>query len=169
MNPAHQKWSLDPIIQPSSKILILGSLPGDLSLEESRYYANPRNHFWKIMFTLFEEAETVDYEKRVNLILSNGLALWDVLKVCERKGSLDSNIRNAELNDLAGLLEKYPQIHTIIFNGGEANRRLNQNYRKTLSPKLKFECFPSTSPVPGKNVLGYEDKLKVWSQLKKWL
>lgn len=165
MNQLNIKTSLAPIIDLNSKILILGSMPGDISLEKKMYYANPHNHFWKIIFEIFNQEFIPDYNKRIAFMLSKKIALWDVLEVCEREGSLDSNIRNVKINDISGLLEKYPNIDTIFLNGGEADRRLTQKYRKGLKSNLIFEKLPSTSPVPGKNVLQYSEKIKVWSKI----
>ena len=47
--------SFAPIIDNNTKILILGSIPGKQSLEKQEYYANPRNTFWKILFSLHNE------------------------------------------------------------------------------------------------------------------
>lgn len=163
------KSSLKPIINSSSRILILGSMPGDISLEKGEYYANPRNHFWRILFEIFSVEESMDYDKNIELILSNKLALWDVIEICEREGALDSNIRNAKINDIDGLLKEFLSIDTIILNGGEAYRRLTKTYKKNLNPSIRIVKFPSTSPVPGKNVLNYEEKVKVWSSLKAWI
>lgn len=169
MAPEHTKTSLKPIIAPDARLLILGSMPGDISLAENQYYANPRNHFWKIMFEILGQRESADYQTRIDLLLSHRIALWDILASCERQGSLDANIRNVALNDIAGLLAQHPGIETLVLNGGEADRRLNKKYRQTLSPRLRFVRFPSTSPVPGRNVLSYEEKVQVWRGLLDWL
>lgn len=156
------KHSMAPIVHETSRVLILGSMPGNISLEKGEYYANPKNHFWKILYELFGAAECTTYEEKVALLREKGLAVWDVIESCEREGSLDSNIRNAQINDLKGLLDRYPNIQAIVLNGGEADRRLKKKDRDQLNPKLQFIKLPSTSPVPGKNVLKFEEKVEVW-------
>ena len=99
--------SFPPIIDDASKILILGSIPGVKSLEKQQYYAHPQNAFWKIIFALFEEEFTENYAERIQVLKKHHIALWDVIDSCERKGSLDSEIRNEEANQIAELLDKH--------------------------------------------------------------
>ena len=63
------KYSFSPLIDHSSKILVLGSLPGEESLKQAQYYAHPRNAFWKIMFIVFNEAYSEDYSAKCELLL----------------------------------------------------------------------------------------------------
>ena len=88
--------SFPPIINNESKILILGSIPGVKSLEMQQYYAHPQNKFWKIIFELFNEKFSTDYDERIKILEKYHVALWDVIDTCERKGSLDSEIRNED-------------------------------------------------------------------------
>ena len=89
-----------PIIDAQSEILILGSIPGVKSLEKQQYYGHPQNKFWKIIFELLNEEFTDDYTQRIATISKHHIALWDVIDSCERKGSLDSEIRNEEANQI---------------------------------------------------------------------
>ena len=81
-----------PIAAPDARILILGSMPGQKSLEESQYYAHPRNSFWPIIFNILKTNNELTYNDRKTLLIKNKIALWDVLKSCYREGSLDTNI-----------------------------------------------------------------------------
>lgn len=166
MDNDNRKKSMEPVINSESKVLILGSMPGNISLEKGEYYANPRNHFWKILFEIFNYHGDDCYEDKIEFLLANGLALWDVLESCEREGSLDSSIRNATVNDICGLLDDYPNIEMIVLNGGEAGRRLKNSYAEKLRAKVRIIQLPSTSPVPGRNVLKYDEKVKVWRAIK---
>ena len=116
--------SFDPIVSEDSKILILGSVPGAKSLEMEEYYAHPQNQFWKIIFHLFNENLTSDYGEKLEFLKRNNIALWDVIDTCERKGSLDSEIRNEEANDIQQLLQNYPSIKAIFCNGQKSFKNL---------------------------------------------
>ena len=111
--------SFPPIINNESKILILGSIPGIKSLEMQQYYAHPQNKFWKIIFELFNEKFTTDYKERIEILEKHHIALWDVIDTCERKGSLDSEIRNEEANKIGELLHNYPNIKAIFCRSEE--------------------------------------------------
>lgn len=151
--------SFPPIINKKSKVLILGTMPGIKSLEEAQYYAHPRNAFWKIMFRLFNKNFSEDYEIRKNLILENHLALWDTLKLCFREGSLDSNIKNEEANNIHELLLKYPNIRHIIFNGKSAEKFYNRYF--TQKEQISYRSLSSTSPANARKQLN--EKLTEWS------
>lgn len=106
--------SLPPIIDESSEILILGTMPGKESLRSKEYYAAPNNSFWKIMKRLFNSnMEFKDYEEKISCLKKHHIALWDTLQSCERESSLDSNIKEEEYNDIDGLLSRYPQIKKL--------------------------------------------------------
>ena len=159
------KEGLEPVIDDSSRILILGSLPSDTSLEVREYYANPRNHFWKILSCIYDDPIEADYELKRAFLHKNGIALWDVLKAAERKGSLDSNIRFPEVNDLDRLVREHPRIRTVGMNGTKAWSIFNRHWRRHpvfSIGGMQVCCLPSSSPVPGKNVKPFEEKVQVW-------
>lgn len=157
--------SFEPIIDHSSKILILGTMPGIKSLEMQQYYANERNLFWAILFKLFEQCYSNDYTVRKNLLLKNAVAVWDTLKLCQRNGSLDSEIQDAEPNNLHQLINDYPTIKTILFNGKYAESFYKKH--NPLFQGINYVSMPSTSPANAR--YNYEYKLKAWSVLKKYL
>ncbi len=136
-------------------------MPGIKSLEEAQYYAHPRNAFWQIMFSLFNKDFSEDYEIRKKLILDNHLALWDTLKLCFRQGSLDSNIKNEEANNIHDLLSKYPKIHSVIFNGKSAEKFYKRYFTK--KEKLSYHTLSSTSPANARKQLN--EKLSEWSMI----
>ncbi len=114
------KEGLEPIIDHQSRILILGTLPGEKSLTKREYYADNRNQFWKILSCIFEEQIKQDYKSRREFLRRKGIALWDVLKAADREGSSDSSIDNPVFNDLEGLIKKYPSIKVIGVKGETA-------------------------------------------------
>lgn len=156
--------SFPPIIDAQSEILILGSIPGIKSLEKQQYYAHPQNKFWKIIFELLNEDFTDDYIQRIETIKSHHIALWDVIDSCERKGSLDSEIRNEEANQIAELLEEHPNIRAIFCNGGKSYKNLLKLLEKNY--KLPIFLLPSTSPL---HTVSFEKKLKEWKKVLEFL
>lgn len=154
-----QSYSFEPIASPNASILILGTMPGIKSLELGQYYGYKQNNFWKILFTIFKEELTDDYEAKKEFILKNNLAVWDVLKYCDRIGSLDSAIKNEITNDFDTFLKEHPHIKTILFNGQKAAAffkkytNLNDNY--------ELITLPSTSPANASK--SFELKLKEWN------
>lgn len=146
-------------IDSKTEILILGTMPGAQSLAKQEYYANPRNHFWKIIFTLFGGLPIPEnFEEKIKILQSNKIGLWDVLENCERKGSLDIHIKNQKENDFVALLEKYPTITKIVFNGKQSHAFFYKRFGQVKG--ITYYVMPSTSPA---NTMTFENKLKIWS------
>ncbi|WP_292010669.1 DNA-deoxyinosine glycosylase [Chryseobacterium sp.] len=152
--------SFPPLIDSASEILILGSIPGVKSLEMQQYYAHPQNKFWRIISQLFNEEFTEVYSERIQLLKKYHIALWDVIDSCERKGSLDSEIRNEEANQIGELLEEYPNIKAIFCNGGKSYKNLQKILGKDF--KLPVILLPSTSPL---HTVSLEKKLEAWMRI----
>mgnify|MGYP000501250089 CR=1 FL=1 len=112
--------SFKPIADQNSTKLIIGSMPGAESLRKQQYYGYDRNSFWNVMFTLLEEAPTQDYGQKKAMLLRNGIVLWDVIKTCEREGSLDAKIKNPVVNDFKAFFSTHPNIGHVYFNGRTA-------------------------------------------------
>ena len=115
--------SFPPIGCERSKLIILGSMPGELSLKAGQYYAHPQNAFWDIMGELFGAGRSLPYQERVAILQSVGVALWDALQACTRPGSLDASITEEVANNFPALFAEYPNISHVFFNGGTAERR----------------------------------------------
>ena len=139
---------LRPNIDKDCRALILGSMPGVQTLEAQQNYAQPQNRFWPMMAHLLGEALPSAYEEKLAMLLRHHIALWDSIGSCERKGSLDSAIRNEQGNDFAALLQEYPGIRAIYFNGGKSAQAFKR-YNKALlaRPDIAFHAMPSTSPA----------------------
>lgn len=165
--------SFPPLISKKTKILILGSIPGVESLEKQQYYGNSRNAFWFIMSKICSFDSTLCYEKRCRKILEEGIALWDVLKHCERQGSLDSSIKNDSIgvNEIGDLFSQYPSIQKIFFNGMKAESEYKKRVTPILSPlqkEIPQERLPSTSPAMA--MLSREKKSVLWCDaIMPWL
>ena len=155
--------SFAPIENTDARILILGSIPGEASLRAGQYYAHPRNLFWRIMGELLDTDPASSYGQRVQALKSARIALWDVLRSCHRKGSLDSNIDDVSLvpNDFAAFFLRHPGITHVFFNGSKAEAC----YRRHVQPVIRIESLeylrlPSTSPANAS--ISYERKLEAW-------
>jgi len=137
-------------------------MPSVQSLAISQYYGNPRNAFWKILFTLFNRPFSTNYEKRKKVLLDNRIALWDVLEACIREGSLDSAIEQEVPNDFDSFLKAHPNIKHIYFNGQKAAAYFKQYIK--LENDYHLVTLPSTSPAhAGKS---FEAKLKEWNVIQ---
>jgi double-stranded uracil-DNA glycosylase len=159
------KASFAPVADAGTHILILGSLPGEISLSRGQYYANGRNHFWRLIAAVTGVAlESLPYPQRVAALLAAGVGLWDVIGSAERTGSLDANIRGHSPNDLSGLADTLPALRAIAFNGAKAaeigTRRLGPDYRL---PLIKL---PSSSPA---HAIAFEHKAAEWTKLRPFL
>lgn len=156
--------SFAPIVSKNSHTLILGSMPGIASLTARSYYAHPRNAFWPIMGELFEAGPNLDYEDRVASLRRHGIAVWDVMKLCTRSGSLDSAIveSSIEINDIAALLDSHPSISRIFFNGAKAEASYRR-YAPTAvrTAEVTTALLPSTSPAHAS--MSFETKLAAWA------
>ena len=150
-----------PIINQQCKVLVPGSMPSVQSLEQNFYYAHPRNAFWPIFARLFDSPLPDSIESKTSLLLANKVALWDVLKSCIRKGSLDSNIKAAEPNDFGARFVQFPNIRAVLFNGKTAQRLFLRLQPKVLADRFSV-VLPSTSPA---HTMVFEEKLNSWKVL----
>jgi len=146
------------------RLLILGSMPGQVSLDQARYYAHPRNAFWWIMSQCFDFACSLSYIDRVSKLKSSGVAVWDVLHDCQRKGSLDNNIvRQSEVsNDFATFFRQHNTIIRTLFNGAAAEAIFRRHWVNLIdeNPQIEWLRMPSTSPAHAS--LTREQKTIIW-------
>jgi TDG/mug DNA glycosylase family protein len=155
--------SFAPNADSKARILILGSIPGRESLRAERYYAHPRNQFWPIMATLLGFAPELPYAERLQALQHHGIALWDVMRSCQRAGSLDASIEpdSVEANDFADFFRSHPGIHSVFFNGATAQATYNKHVLPGLPAlSLRYTRLPSTSPAHAS--LSLEQKLEAW-------
>jgi len=158
-----------PVVAPEAQVLILGSMPGKASLDVSQYYAHPRNAFWPIICLLFNEPRQLSYDERLLLVQKNKMALWDVMRHCEREGSLDSAIEQSTVvaNDFVGFLTDNASIRYLFFNGAQAEASFKRQVTPHLSAhgiKLEMVRLPSTSPAHA--AMSFEEKLAQWQQVR---
>ena len=157
-----------PSIDEGCSRLVLGSMPGEASLDAQQYYAHPRNSFWPIVYQVLSEGKQAPpeaYGERLRFLLGHGVALWDVLRACERVGSLDAAIREPEANDFDWLFRHYPVIDTVYCNGGKAYELFAKRVLPTLTASRPPACvkLPSTSPA---HAIPFERKAEAWLALR---
>ena len=157
------KRCFDPVVDERTRLLVLGSLPGDKSLAVQEYYGNRQNKFWMLMSEVIDvDLVPLDDPTRLQALLAHGVGLWDVVAEARRKGSLDSHIRERNDNDLHGLLSRHPNIKAIAFNGGTAGR-LGLKVLGAAALAYNIVELPSSSPA---HTLGYAEKAKKWQTVR---
>jgi hypoxanthine-DNA glycosylase len=145
--------------------LILGTMPGKISLAQQQYYAHPRNAFWPIIGELFDIDSRADYAERTAQLVAANIALWDVLQSCVREGSLDAAIETASVvpNDIVTFLKSHRSIRRIGFNGATAAKLFRRHIQPLLGSDvnhIEYLALPSTSPAHAG--MPYSEKLRAW-------
>jgi len=158
--PPPRLCGLPPIVSSNTRLLVLGSFPGAASLAQRQYYAHPQNKFWPILEAIWPSSPRItcarSYEIRSKWLLDRGLGVWDVYASCERKGSLDTAIRHAQVNDFASLLQRCPQLKAIAHNGGESYKHAK------YTAALGLPVYPLPSSSPANASWSFERKLAAW-------
>lgn len=155
-----------PVTRPDTRLIVLGSLPGAVSLASQRYYAHPRNLFWRLMSAVIgRDLVPLAYEARLEALLDAQVGLWDTVAAATRQGSLDADIRLHQASDLIALARALPCLRAIAFNGGTSARI----GRKQLGDGtgLALVDLPSSSPAYAS--LGFEKKERAWLALRAYL
>ncbi|UDM17836.1 DNA-deoxyinosine glycosylase [Vogesella sp. XCS3] len=158
-----RKASFPPVVDTGTRVLILGSLPGDASLAAAQYYAHPRNQFWRLLGVVAGgELAALPYPQRLATMQALGVGLWDVVAEATRSGSLDSAIRDARANPLAALVATLPALQAVAFNGQTAGK---------AAPVLAgcgvdVLVLPSSSPA---HTLAFDKKLQEWQALRRYM
>ena len=150
-----------PLFNGNSRVLILGSFPSVKSREQNFFYGHPQNRFWRVISALFDWPVPQTTEEKKQLILNNGLALWDSIASCEITGSSDASIKNVSANDIGIILDNC-NIEKIYCNG----RKSFELYCRYIEPQTGREAIylPSTSPANARWTL--EKLIEAWSVIK---
>jgi hypoxanthine-DNA glycosylase len=160
-NSTNIKKSFDPISDSETIILILGTMPGDKSLELQEYYGNARNRFWKIISTITNNELPFNYSDKKKLLLKTKIGVWDVAHKADRKGSLDSAIKNEEPNDLKNFITKHKNLKVIGFNGTKSKALFDKYFDR--EKQIKYILLPSTSQA--NTGIDFENICKAWQQI----
>ena len=159
---------LSPVVEAETRVLVLGSLPSQKSIELQQYYGNPRNAFWRIMGEIAGAGAALPYPERLERLRIAGIGLWDVLAAAVRPGSLDARIdsSSAQLNDFSLLFSNCPSLRCIGFNGKTAARLFRRNHQAmqaVVDHNLALADLPSTSPAHA--AMRFEEKCRRWSEV----
>jgi hypoxanthine-DNA glycosylase len=162
-----RKAGFPAVIDADTRVLVLGSLPGDASLAAGQYYGHPRNAFWRLMETvLATPLVPLPYEQRLATLLARGVGLWDVVAQAHRRGSLDAAILDPVANDLVALVQTLPRLRAVAFNGGTA-AKLGGRLLAPVADRLALLPLPSSSPAHAAR--SFDEKLELWGAIKTWL
>ena len=148
--------------------MILGSFPGGESLRKQEYYGHPRNVFWFIIQKLLNINDVLSYPEKVRALSTHGVAVWDVLFSCRRKGSLDSSIddKTIMVNDFISFFQIYREIKWVFFNGTRAEKEYQRrvlNLVESFRKDMHYQRLPSTSPAMA--MLTRDEKLAQWEKI----
>ncbi len=149
-----------PFVDENSHLLILGTFPSIKSFEENFYYSHPKNQFWKLLASVYHEDTPATLNEKKAFLKKQNIALWDVVKSCERKNSLDSNLKNITPNDIRELLKNYPSIKKIYFTSKTALKI----YKKYFN-EVDLPYFYLDSPSPAYAKKSFEEKLEGWREV----
>jgi hypoxanthine-DNA glycosylase len=160
-----RKSSFAPFVAPDTRLLVLGTLPGEESLRTQRYYAHPRNLFWHLIGTAIgKDIVSLDYEDRVAALREAHVGLWDTIASARRTGSLDTAIREVEHNPLAELVASLPELRAVAFNGATSTK-----IGTKLLAGSGVELVPLPSSSPAHAAMRLADKEALWRELGKFL
>jgi hypoxanthine-DNA glycosylase len=154
-----------PVTRPDTRLLILGSLPGAVSLAKQRYYAHSQNQFWRLTGAVIgRDLAALNYEDRLAALLDAGIGLWDTVAAATREGSLDADIRLHEASDLAALARTLPELRAVAFNGSKSE---SIGRRQLAGTSLTLIDLPSSSPAYA--AMPFEAKREAWLKLSAYL
>ena len=158
-----RKQGLPPALSRGTRVLILGSFPGEASLAAGQYYAHPRNHFWPLLAAMIgAPLPGLPYRERLRHLRASGVGLWDTIVACERRGSLDGAIRNALRAEVTRVRRSSPTVALVCFNGKTAARALPA-WRDAGYETL---ALPSSSPA---HTRPFAEKLAAWQAIGDYL
>lgn len=160
-----RKSSFPPVVDDRTRLLLLGSLPGEASLRAVRYYAHPQNHFWRLVGAVIDrDLPAMDYPDRLAALGDAGIGLWDVVADAARVGSLDGAIRDHRPNDLAALVASLPALRAVGFNG-KTSARIGRSLLGDIEGLSRVD-LPSSSPA---YTIGFDAKRGAWLELRRFL
>jgi len=158
-----REYGLPPVIGNEPKVLILGSFPSKMSLAAQLYYANPRNHFWRIMQILFSLDDDRATGENQHALEKCHVALWDMIASRSfQTGAMDRDIRDPVLNDIPTFLRTHPTIRFIGLNGGKAAECFKKVIHEAPFPSSPIAVMRLPSTSPANATYSFRQKLEQW-------
>ena len=159
----HVTHGFEPVYDGSSRILILGSMPSEMSRREGFYYGNPRNRFWQVLCEILREPLPDSIESKKSMLLRRHIALWDVIQSCDIRGSADSEIKNIVPTALGEVLGG--NIKAVFANGKKAAAVYEKYQKEHIG--MSIITLPSTSPANA--AYSVQRLIDDWSAILKYL
>jgi hypoxanthine-DNA glycosylase len=157
-----RKHSFPPVVAPDTRLLVLGSLPGERSLAAARYYAHPQNQFWQLISPAAgRDLVPLPYPERLEALLAARIGLWDVVASATRPGSTDAALRDIEPHDIAALAATLSDLRALAFNGATAQRH-GLRQLGDAAKRYTILGLPSSSPL---HTIGFAAKAPAWAAL----
>ena len=147
----------DAFVPTKAEVLILGSFPSIKSFEDNFYYAHPQNQFWRLLAAVYDEDTPKSIEEKSDFLIKHKIALWDMIKSCERENSLDSNLKNIEVNDIESFLKVHPSIKKVCFTGKTSQKLYDTNFSH-----LDIPTYYLPSPSPAYRAMKFDEKVEVY-------
>ena len=154
----------EPFIDNDSQVLILGSFPSFASKDVGFYYGHPQNQFWKILSTLFKEPEPKTVQKKKEFLKRHRIALWDMVDSCMRTNSLDSSLKDIQVNDIKALIQKYPNIEAIFTTG----RKAEALYKRFFAD-ISLPMYYLPSPSPANRGISFDQKVSEYRAILNYI
>lgn len=151
--------TFEPVFDSKSRILIVGTIPSVKSRKYGFYYGNPRNRFYDVLSYIFNISKPESINDKKHFLLSHKIALYDVLSECRIKGSADSTIKDAQVNDFTDIFKR-ADIKKVFANGRTA-------YKYYSAYIGDCEYLPSTSPANAS--WGIKRLITAWSVILNYL
>jgi G:T/U-mismatch repair DNA glycosylase len=151
----------EPFLLSEATKLIVGTLPpprftmGELKPQDVDFcYGSCNGQLWPILDKIFDlglKYETTEeaVEQRKHFLIKNKIGVCDIVQSAERTkiDASDLGMQNVVLRDLVGYLQKYPNIQTLLFTGGNSKNGPEYFFRKQLKEYgLKLEVISNEVP-----------------------
>jgi hypoxanthine-DNA glycosylase len=153
---------LPPVVGQGPKVLVLGTIPSVLSDDKQEYYGNPQNHFWKVIYGVFDSEPDPDYKARLVFLKGKHLALWDVLKECDIDGSKDHTIIDPVPNNIESLLRKHNSISHVFINGKKALELYEELIQDSLPRNRRHPMVVALTSTSTANPISLPNKIAAW-------
>ncbi len=163
---------LAPVINGSTQVLILDSLPGSISVARGEYHAHSRDPFWGLLGAALGISflPRFAYDNRIRLMQHLGVGIWSAAKSAVRVGfSLVGKLEDVEGIDLLAVIaeEEAEDLKTVFFDGRLAEDIFTKEVYWQLPPyyqnNINFKYLPySHLDHTG---MQFREKARIWGNM----